>query len=393
VKDFICVTLCNLFLFLAFYYLIVTLPIYTIRELQGSETEAGLLITVFLITAIFIRPFAGKWAVSLGNRTVLFIGLLIFIVSSLFYFISDSVLGLIIIRLIHGLGFGIATTATGAIVANVIPDSRKGEGMGYYALSFNIAVVIGPFIGLTAINQWSTCMLFGLVVLCSLLSIIMGFFISRKTNVVLQTTGTKKMKQKLQLVEKSAVQISIVAALFAIIYSSILSFVPVYAEELRLLQASSYFFVVYALVMLLSRPFTGKWLDQYGANVIVYPSILIFSIGMFLLAMSETTVVFLLAAAFIGLGWGTLFPTFQTISVQKATAERKGLAMATFLSIFDLGIGAGSFIVGMVVTETSLHTFYYYGSFILLLGIVVYYLMHGRYLLKEPPYQKNTHIG
>ncbi|MFC0470384.1 MFS transporter [Halalkalibacter kiskunsagensis] len=172
-----------------------------------------------------------------------------------------------------------------------------------------------------------------------------------------------------------------------------MSFVPVYAEELGFLQASSYFFVVYALVMLLSRPFTGKWLDVYGANVIVYPSILIFSFGMFLLAMSETTVMFLLAGAFIGLGWGTLFPTFQTISVQKAAAERRGLAMATFLSIFDLGIGVGSFIVGMVVAETSLHTFYYSGSFILLLGIVVYHLMHGRYLLKEPNYQKNNHIG
>ncbi|TDL31906.1 MFS transporter [Jeotgalibacillus sp. S-D1] len=377
-RDFILIAVCNFFLFLAFYYLIVTLPIYTIQSLNGSEAEAGLLITVFLLSAILIRPFAGKWLASLDNRTVLFVGLFIFGVGSALYMVPDTVVGLMIVRLLHGFGFGIATTATGTIVADVIPEGKRGEGMGYYALSLNLAVVLGPFLGLTAIHQWSTFTLFSIVFFCSMIAVGVGLLISATNQAeavkVQQTLETRK----LSIVEKTAVPISVTAALFAIIYSSILSFVPVYAEEIGLLEASSYFFVVYALVMLLSRPFTGKWLDLYGANIIVYPSIVLFAIGLFMLSLSQNAFVFLLSAALIGLGWGTLFPTFQTISVQRAAPENRGLAMATFLSIFDLGIGAGSFIVGIVVAQASLHSFYFYGSFVLLLGIGIYNILHGR---------------
>ncbi|WP_338020577.1 MFS transporter [Alkalihalobacterium alkalinitrilicum] len=265
-KDFICITLCNLFVFLAFYYLIVTLPIYTITELNGTETEAGLIITLFLITAIFIRPFAGKWALSIGNKNILFIGLFIFIISSGLYLISDSVYSMMFIRLLHGVGFGMATTATGSIVANVIPDSRKGEGMGYYSLSFNIAVVLGPFIGLTAILQWSTVTLFSIVAISSFVALAMGLLVSKENRKIPEAMTGNPQKHKLSIVEKTAIRISIVAAIFAIIYSSILSFVPVYAEEVGLIKAASYFFVVYAAIMLLSRPFTGRWLDQYGCK-------------------------------------------------------------------------------------------------------------------------------
>ncbi|WP_306301343.1 MFS transporter [Thalassobacillus sp. C254] len=323
-KNFICISLCNLFIFLAFYYLIVTLPIYTLQELHGTSTQAGLLVTVFLIAAIIVRPFAGKWALTAGNHRLLFAGLAIFLISSLLYLFIDSITGLMAVRLIHGAAFGMATTATGGIVTSVIPDSRRGEGMGYYSLSFNLAVVSGPFLGLTAIYQWSSVVFFGIVVLCSVMAVVMAMILTLPETSSRPVKDVNPERKRTQLFEKTAMNISIVAALFAIIYSSVLSFVPVYSEEIGLLQASSYFFVVYAAVMLLSRPFTGRWLDEHGANIIVYPSIITFAVGMFLLSMSDTTALFLLSAALIGLGWGTLFPTFQTIAVQNAQPERRG---------------------------------------------------------------------
>lgn len=377
-KDFIAIWICNFLVFLTFYYLLVTLPVYTLQELGGSESAAGLLITVFLIAAILIRPFAGRWAIAIGNRAVLLIGLLLFVICSGLYMFPDTVGGLMFIRILHGLGFGIATTATGAFVANIIPENRKGEGMGYYALSLNIAVVAGPFLGLTAVQHWGANVLFGIVLGCSLLAIGMTLFLSKSEKDLIGEQSSATEGKKLTILEKTAVPISVVAALFAIIYSSILSFVPVYARDLGIMEASSYFFVVYALLMILSRPFTGRWLDLYGPNIIVYPSIILFAAGMFLLSIAETTLVFLLAAALIGLGWGTLFPTFQTISVQNTAPEKRGMAMATFLSIFDFGIGMGSFIVGIVVVQFSLHSFYFYSSFILLFGVVIYNMMHGR---------------
>ena len=105
----------------------------------------------------------------------------------------------------------------------------------------------------------------------------------------------------------SALPISLVSFFFALVYASIVSFVSVYAEELQLTEIASYFFIVYVIALLISRPFTGKWFDQYGANVIMIPSIISFALGMFLLSQAEGAFLFLLSAAFIGLGWGHIF--------------------------------------------------------------------------------------
>ncbi|ARK29624.1 MFS transporter [Halalkalibacter krulwichiae] len=385
-KDFIFITICNLLVFLGFYYLIVTMPIYTLQELGGTEAEAGFVVTLFLLTAIVIRPFAGRWAEDYGQRIVLFSGLAILVLGSFLYVLVDSIFGLMVVRLFHGIGFGIATTATGAIVANIIPEARRGEGMGYYALSFNIAVVLGPFLGLTAIRDWSMITLFVIVIFCNILAVLFAMLLGKtRTNAAEVEKSVKK--RRFEWVEKTAVPIAIVAALFAIIYSSVLSFVPVYAEEIGLLHISSYFFVVYAVAMVISRPFTGRGFDRFGASMIVYPSIAFFAVGMLLLSVSETAFLFLVAAAFIGLGWGTLFPTFQTISVQRTAPNKRGLALASFLSIFDLGIAFGSLIVGIIVAEISLHSFYFYSSFVLLLGMAVYNVVYGRYVMKNMQHQ------
>ena len=173
-------------------------------------------------------------------------------------------------------------------------------------------------------------------------------------------------------------RISLVAFFFALVYASIVSFVSVYAEELQLTEVASYFFVVYVIALIVSRPFTGKWFDQYGANVIMIPSIISFAIGMFLLSQANGAFMFLFSAAFIGLGWGTIFPSAQTIAIQVAPSERKGVATATFLSIMDSGLGIGSVIVGIVGVQIGYSSLYFYSSIFVLAGLIVYYLLHGK---------------
>ena len=124
------------------------------------------------------------------------------------------------------------------------------------------------------------------------------------------------------LIEMSALRISLVSFFFALVYASIVSFVSVYAEELQLTEVASYFFIVYVIALIISRPFTGKWFDLYGANVIMIPCIISFAFGMFLLSQANGAFLFLMSAAFIGLGWGTIFPSAQTIAIQIAPPKR-----------------------------------------------------------------------
>lgn len=384
-KDFISVSASNFFLFVAFYFLLVTMPIYALQELGGNATQAGLLTTFFLISAIIVRPFAGQWIEQFGKKAVLVGSQIIFLGASLLYFFPDTLGMMLVIRFIHGIGFGMATTATGAMVAEIIPGSRRGEGMGYYVMSTNLAMVIGPFLGLTVMQKLGSSAMFAICIAIACLALTAGLVThaeEREHSGRVVSIFQLKFNPR-DLFEFSALPIAVVGGFFSIVYASLLSFVSVYAEELHIGGVASYFFVVYAVILLLSRPFTGKWFDQYGAHVIVYPSILLFAVGMFVLSQTETALVFLIAAGMIGLGWGTLFPSFQTIAIQEAPPKKKALATATFLSIYDLGIGVGSFIIGWAVTGMSFSTLYFSCAIYVAVGLFVYFLLQGRQGQKE----------
>jgi len=377
-KNFISISLSNFFLFLTFYVLLVTLPIYAIQEFDSNASQAGLMTTVFLISAIISRPLAGQWLEKSGHKKVLLTALIVFSGASLLYFFPKTIMGFLAIRLLHGVGFGMATTAVGAIVADLIPISRRGEGMGYFIMSTNMAMVLGPFIGLTAIQQWGAETLFIISVIVAFGALITGLSVKVKGTEETVLPIVQSAFSFKNLIEPSAVPIAIVGGFLAIVYSALLSFVSVFATEIHLAGVSSLFFVVYAIVLLISRPFTGKWLDLYGPNVIVFPSILLFAIGMFVLSQSGSAVSFLLSAGMIGLGWGTLFPTFQTIAIQDAAPRKRGLATATFLSIYDIGIAFGSFVVGLAAAKMDYSSLYFFSSFYVLIGIILYYFLHTR---------------
>ncbi|MDR7000581.1 MFS transporter [Neobacillus niacini] len=375
-KDFISISLSNFFVFLTFYILLVTLPILALQEYHSSASEAGLMTTVFLLSAIISRPLAGKWLERGEHKKTLLTALIIFAGASILYFFPQTIMGVLFIRLLQGVGFGIATTAAGTIVADIIPPSRRGEGMGYFAMSINLAMVLGPFIGLTVIQHLGDKILFTLSMIVAFGSLVTGLIVKmEKTEKTSQAAVSSSFSIR-NLIEPSAVPISVVGSFLAIVYSALLSFVSVYATEIHLANLASLFFVVYAVVLLISRPFTGKWLDQYGPNFIFYPCVILFAFGMLLLSKSGGAVTFLISAGVIGVGWGTLFPTFQTIAIQDSEPRRRGLATATFLSIYDTGMALGSFIVGLIAAKMDYSSLYFLCTFYVLIGGALYYFLH-----------------
>ncbi|MBB3906540.1 MFS transporter [Anoxybacteroides rupiense] len=375
-KNFILVAFVNFFTFFIFYYLLVTLPVYAVQELHSSPSSIGLITTIFLIAAIMVRPISGKWMGKSGKYVIFLSAMIIMGAASLLYFFAHSLVGLLALRFFHGLGFGMATTANGAMVADLIPDSRKGEGMGYFGLTVNLAMVIGPFLGLTFMRHGAAAM-FSINALCVLVAIAIGLFIRLpKQNAASRSAQAQKTAGKLW--ERSAIPVSLLAAFFGLAYSGIISFVSIYAKEAGFSRAASYFFIIYAAVLLISRPFTGKWFDRYGAKVIIYPAIVCFALGTYLLSTATTSLVFLVSAGLIGLGWGTTFPSLQTIAIQVAPPPNRGLATATFLSIFDFGFGMGSFFVGLVAAKTGYSVLYLGSTFLILAGIGLYYWFDQR---------------
>lgn len=370
-KNFVLVSAANFFLFVSYYSLLVTLPTAAMNEFYTTASVAGLFNTFFLASAIIIRPFIGSWIDKYGKKFVLVVSYIIFAIVSVLYGFFESVAILLMLRFLQGIGFGIATTGGGGIVADIVPKSRKGEGIGYFVMSNNISMVVGPFIGITTYSNFGILSLFIIVAICSFLSLLCSILVKFPRERIKKETT--KLKEKPPIFEKGAVPVSITAAFLAISYAAVLSFMAVFADERGLGNVSGYFFVVFAIVLILSRPFTGVWFDRYGANVVIYPAIIVYSCGMLTLGLSNHEFTFFLAAAFIGVGWGTLFSSFQTVAIQRSNPNRSSVATATYLSIFDIGIGGGSYIVGLLAKYVDLGSMYIYLSIYIILGIGVYF--------------------
>lgn len=369
-RNFLFVCLANFFFILTNIALLVTLPTASITYYGSESFTAGLFTTVYIGAAIIIRPFMGPWIGKYGKRALLNWSLLLFTLASFLYSFFDAIFPLLVLRFVHGLGFGMATTITAAIIADIVPENRRGEGMGYFVLFANLGMVIGPFIGLTIFNMYGLHQLFWVAAFCSLMALLFGLMTKLPREERIIQSKNNKMSG---LFEKSAIPIAITGAFFAIAYASVLSFMAVFAVEQGIGAQASYFFAVFVLMLLLTRPFTGRWFDQYGANVIVFPAIVVFAIGMLVLGLTTNAFLFFIAAAFIGAGWGTLFPSFQTIAMENAVPQRRAVALATFFSIYDLGIGGGSLLVGAMVGIISLSTLYIFFAVYILVGLAVYY--------------------
>ena len=147
-KDFIIVSTVNFFVTLVFYLLIVIIGVYAVDEFDASTSQAGLVTGIFIVGTLIGRLFIGRFIESIGRKRTLFIGINFFILTTLLYFVHFGITFLLITRLLHGIALGMASTATGTIVAQIIPATRKGEGIGYYSMSATLATAIGPFIGL-----------------------------------------------------------------------------------------------------------------------------------------------------------------------------------------------------------------------------------------------------
>ncbi|MDP6510588.1 MAG: MFS transporter, partial [Dehalococcoidia bacterium] len=146
-RNFVLAWLITLFNFGSFYLLLATLPLYIV-EIGAGEAQVGLVIGVFAVTALPLRILVGREADVWGRRRLILGGCLVMLVSSLLYIWTESMFSLLAVRILHGAGWAAFGTATAALAADVVPPRRRGEGMGYYGMSINVAMVAGPVTGI-----------------------------------------------------------------------------------------------------------------------------------------------------------------------------------------------------------------------------------------------------
>lgn len=374
-QEFLGMSLSSFFQYMTHYALIASLPVFVIDTLHGSDWQAGLAMTFFQIGAIFCRPLAGKWIDEFNKKKMLFLSLGFFLLVSIMYLGVRSLYFLLAIRLLHGAVFATGTTTVATMAALVLPQQRKGEGIGYFAVFSNLAMVVGPFFSLIIIAHYQFNILFAGCVVLAILSFWSG---NRKTlpNIVSETAKrTDNSLEKNSFVEPKALPMALMGGLVFFAYTGVLVFIPLYAKQLNLTEYTSAFFAIFALVIVATRPIVGKLFDQSGVNTVVYPGFVMFLLGLIGLSQVQGLLGFLTSGVVIGIGFGALSPAFQTLAVQNSPGHRAGIATATYFLALDISVGLGSFFLSMMASYAGYRTMYLFTATIVGLTIAIYYAL------------------
>lgn len=392
-RNFIVICVSSFFMFLTFYVLTTAFPLYIRDSLNGNQQQMGLVITIYVIGGVLIRPFSGQWVDRFGKRKMAVIGMIIFLLACICYFGTKGIILFLVVRFIHGMSYAIASTAMSTVAATIVPTSRQGEGMGYYTMFMSIAMVVGPALGLFLWKDKNINVLLIAICIIAALSLVfaIGLKMPREKGGRLaegaaqavpaaepDAEPVKKGWSWSNLIEPAALPISFVGFILSFAYSSLSSFMASFTDEIHQSQVTGTFFMVFAVMIVAFRPVIGKVFDRYKEHYLYYPGIGLFAVGMFLLSQAHSAAMVLFAGVIMGIGYGALLPCFQTLAIKLSPEHRRGSANGTFFLMFDLGYGLGSYFMGMIASFTDYRMMYLVAGFIAVICAVGYYMLHHR---------------
>ena len=356
-RDFFLVFGALLFSALVMYALMSTVTEYA-TSLGSSATIAGLVSGLYIFGGLCSRIYSGNALETVGWKRIALIFMSIHFLSCLLYFVVNDVTLLLIVRFIHGIGFGATANAIVTIASDVLPKKRFGEAFGYFMLGTTIAVGLGPYISGILYDNVGPYGCFLAASVFSGLALIFIYLVDVSAHDPGNNPYLVRDKQDNysgieKVFEIKAIPVSLFTALTSLGYVSILSFYRLYAVEVDLTAVFSWFFLIYSVVLVLSRPVAGKIQDKGGDLIICVIGIIAQAIGLFLIAVFPSTLTVIICAVCAALGFGTLNSACTTIVARDAPEHRRSYAVSTFYIFCDATMGFGPALLGSFVSAGS----------------------------------------
>lgn len=379
-KDYIVSIFLMFFIFISYYLTATSITEYSLEVFEVNQSRAWLASSLFTAGCLAARVLSGRYMEIWGRKRTMFASLLVFLATMVSCLADLHWIVFLVLRSLQGLAFGICTTVLPAVVMDLVPDTRKGEGNSYFTLSTTIATALGPFLGIFLTNRFAVQNIMfivctGFAVIAILIALLL------KVPEVQMTQDQRSSMKGFRLsnyLEKSAVPISSVTLIMGIGYASIMSYIYSYAEEIGMQNAASTFFLFYAIFIVLCRPAAGKLMDRHGENIIMYPCILIYAVAFAILAFSSQSWMILLSGSLVGIGYGSLISTAQTVCVKYAPKHRIALATSAHFTGMDIGVFLGPLIIGNILKLVGFRGVYLLMSALVFISFFLYHLIHGR---------------
>ena len=356
--SYLLIIAANFLQFFGFWLLIPILPFY-LQEIFGADkTSIGAILSCYTIAALCIRPFSGYLLDSFARKPLYLLASFLFTAMFGGYLLAGTLTLFIIFRIVHGLSFGMVTVSGNTIVIDIMPSSRRGEGLGYYGLANNMAMSIGPMTGLFMHDAGvGYTLIFG----SSLLAGIIGLTCAWLVKTPYKPSVKREPISLDRFILLKGIPAGISLLLLSIPYGMTTNYVAMFAKQIGITTPTGYFFTLMAIGMAVARLFSGKWVDKGKITQVIGGGLYLVCFCFFGLSscgwlvqwsLSATTLFFFLISLLLGIGFGTMFPAYNTLFVNLAPNNQRGTATSTYLTSWDVGIGIGM-VVGGYIAEIS----------------------------------------
>jgi MFS family permease len=343
-KDFLLTWIGRLTIFLSHHVTRPILPLYLL-SFGASATMIGAVMAAFTASSTLSRVPVGLFIDRAGRKPFLLGGIALFLLGNLGYLWASSILAILPCRLLHGIGWSGCTTAVATLSADVVPQRRRGELMGYSAMASSLAAAVGPVIGFALFYRYDYVGVFLGAGALLALSFALGLPVAECASA---RADNARAGWRDIIVVKETLGAALAVAFLSFGHGGILTFLPIHALQIGM-DNPGIWFAVYAAALLASRPVAGPISDRVSRRAVIVPGLVLNIAGIGLLALASTPAMLLTAAAVAGLGTGAAQPALSTVAVDRASEERRGQSLAQFQLFYDLGIGIGSLCLGALL--------------------------------------------
>ncbi|WP_302460454.1 MFS transporter [Bacteroides clarus] len=368
----------NFLLYFGFWLLIPVLPFYLSEIFNAGNSTIGIILSCYTVAALCIRPFSGYFLDSFARKPLYLLAYFIFMTMFAGYIIAGSLVLFILFRIIHGVSFGMVTVGGNTVVIDIMPSSRRGEGLGYYGLSNNIAMAVGPMSGLFLHDAG---MSYTTIFCCSLGSCIAGFICASLVKTPYKPPVKREPISLDRFILLKGIPAGISLLLLSIPYGMTTNYVAMYAKEIGINATTGFFFTFMAVGMAISRIFSGKIVDKGKITQVISAGLYIVVFSFFLLSACvyiinwnsmACGIIFFAVALLLGVGFGIMFPAYNTLFVNLAPNNQRGTATSTYLTSWDVGIGIGMLTGGYIAEVSTFDKAYLFGACLTIISMLYF---------------------
>ena len=377
-RNYILVMTANFLLFFSLYCLMPILPIYLSEQLHAGRDIIGKVMGGFIVTGLMVRPFSGFLVDSFPRKKVLMVCYLVFMLFNFGYIFASTVLAFALIRTLQGFAFGSTSVSNSTVAIDVLPSCRRNEGIGYYGISNNLAMAVGPSVALFLYHHIPNIQIvFSVPLLSAMLGFACVLAVKNRPRALVKVQAPMSL-DRFFLVK--SVPEGLTLTTFAFASATLTTYLAIYStQELGLYSGSGIYFLVMASGLIMSRVFTNKWVRRGFIVENVKAGMLLVIAGFFLFVGIQSLAAYYISAFVIGLGYGTMCPSYQSMFINLAPNSRRGTANSSYLTSWDVGAGIGIFSAGYIAEGTSYYTVYWLCLGLCVVGAAVYFLFTSKH--------------